>query len=776
MKTLMKQLLATSHLLFVACFLAVPQLAAGEVDLDNDGYTVEVDCDDDNPAWHDECTLSAYTACTNENQFIEQCLPNVSNVEIKLAMLNDQAMDWDKHTWDNLQTSIRVRPGDNIQPPYIIPDFYASKRHVQSIQYIFSPPHRFIVTSLSDEHTNKAAIQLVYTPRFANEGKPTDVIVDQVLLTDDTEVAGFNHPGGSQLVGNYLFLALEDFTNEGDPVTGVWKVDPAQKSIDFQFAIPTTDVPHDDHHQATAAATRLSDGTFLLATCVYKHCDYINFYKSVQPSLDPAENSHLPPEFVFFDRWERHGPGGLPDDGNNWDECAPQNMNFLPQDDGTLYLVMFGAVNRGVQNGDLSGCVTGVGYDDHLFAYRVSMDQNLNISLTHTNKVDAIPKRHICAGFLLKTEVAKNLHGMNFLAGSGLWINPEGRNTIAYLATEHYDTCGASERWIVRHGVVGEGVMAKTRWGVSSNWNDRLALDVSHTNAIADEGSMAFNNGTFLPTGDGFISVSASLGSITHPGTGLWDWSWPTADGPDDSQTVTVSRFDSKGPTRSMNFELIVNNVAPTAVTGPDQVVECAPGTRVYLDASASTDPGLDTLGFSWSFTLKPDGSQPTFNDPSSPTPSFMPLKLGTHVAEVLVADEDGAYDTDDVVIEYEDTTPPVIHGISEPIMVHSSNHKWQRFEPPDFVHKVEDICDTLTLDDLRITGVASNEPANGKGDGHTETDSAISVDGTFVDLRAERSGKGNGRIYTVDVQAMDASGNATTESFEVGILHDKRR
>ena len=154
MKTFTRPLLAISLLLLLACFLATPQLIASEVDLDNDGYTADVDCDDDNPGWHDECTLSAYTGCTNANQFSEQCLPNVSNIEIKLNMLHNLAMDWDKHTWDNLLTPIRVRPGDNIQPPYKIPDFYASKRHVQSIQYIFSPPHRYIVTSLSDEHTN----------------------------------------------------------------------------------------------------------------------------------------------------------------------------------------------------------------------------------------------------------------------------------------------------------------------------------------------------------------------------------------------------------------------------------------------------------------------------------------------------------------------------------------------------------------------------------------------------------------------------------------------
>lgn len=57
------------------------------------------------------------------------------------------------------------------------------------------------------------------------------------------------------------------------------------------------------------------------------------------------------------------------------------------------------------------------------------------------------------------------------------------------------------------------------------------------------------------------------------------------------------------------------------------------------------------------------------------------------------------------------------------------------------------------------IVDVQSNEPVNGHGDGHTAPDWSITGDHT-VKLRAERSGRGEGRVYSITIQAVDAAGN----------------
>jgi hypothetical protein len=71
------------------------------------------------------------------------------------------------------------------------------------------------------------------------------------------------------------------------------------------------------------------------------------------------------------------------------------------------------------------------------------------------------------------------------------------------------------------------------------------------------------------------------------------------------------------------------------------------------------------------------------------------------------------------------------------------------------------DATDNLAVASCAITAVTSNEPVNGTGDGDTAPDWSISGP-TTLQLRAERSGRGQGRIYTVTVRCADAAGNAS--------------
>ena len=72
----------------------------------------------------------------------------------------------------------------------------------------------------------------------------------------------------------------------------------------------------------------------------------------------------------------------------------------------------------------------------------------------------------------------------------------------------------------------------------------------------------------------------------------------------------------------------------------------------------------------------------------------------------------------------------------------------------------------------LKIVSVTSNEPDNGLGDGDTAGDIEITGD-LSVSLRAERSGKGDGRIYTITVEAVDAAGNVATATCTVAVRNE---
>jgi alpha-tubulin suppressor-like RCC1 family protein len=67
------------------------------------------------------------------------------------------------------------------------------------------------------------------------------------------------------------------------------------------------------------------------------------------------------------------------------------------------------------------------------------------------------------------------------------------------------------------------------------------------------------------------------------------------------------------------------------------------------------------------------------------------------------------------------------------------------------------------------ITGITSNEPQNGLGDGDTPNDWLITGP-LSAQLRAERAGNGSGRIYTVTVRCVDLAGNAATSSTRITV------
>ena len=75
------------------------------------------------------------------------------------------------------------------------------------------------------------------------------------------------------------------------------------------------------------------------------------------------------------------------------------------------------------------------------------------------------------------------------------------------------------------------------------------------------------------------------------------------------------------------------------------------------------------------------------------------------------------------------------------------------------------DNCASLSIDDVFISRVTSDEAENGPGDGNTVNDIVIAADCKSVQLRKEHRGNGNGRVYTVYMTIDDGNGNTTTAS-----------
>src|SRR5262249_33551742 len=158
-----------------------------------------------------------------------------------------------------------------------------------------------------------------------------------------------------------------------------------------------------------------------------------------------------------------------------------------------------------------------------------------------------------------------------------------------------------------------------------------------------------------------------------------------------------------------------------------------------------------------------PDGDPLTFaQSPAGP------YALGTTSPVLLtVTDPKGAFGQATGTVTVVDQTGPSISGLSP-----SPASLW----PPN--HKMVDVTVNFGASDncgasSCVLTVSSNEPANGRGDGNTSPDWLV-IDAHHVQLRAERSGNGNGRIYALKLTCIDGAGNATVRTANVMVPHNQ--
>jgi predicted extracellular nuclease len=110
------------------------------------------------------------------------------------------------------------------------------------------------------------------------------------------------------------------------------------------------------------------------------------------------------------------------------------------------------------------------------------------------------------------------------------------------------------------------------------------------------------------------------------------------------------------------------------------------------------------------------------------------------------------------------DAVPPTLEVSLTPDSLWPANHK-----SVEVVGTVVARDDSDPAPNLTLVYVTSNELDNGLGDGDTANDIVVLDDFRFQ-LRAERSGAGSGRIYTIRYMATDSCGNVTYESATVSV------
>lgn len=123
------------------------------------------------------------------------------------------------------------------------------------------------------------------------------------------------------------------------------------------------------------------------------------------------------------------------------------------------------------------------------------------------------------------------------------------------------------------------------------------------------------------------------------------------------------------------------------------------------------------------------------------------------------------------------DVVPPEFQLQVKPTVLWPANHKMVEITPSWTVRDAVDPSPNVSLKsitmnegDEKSTYDPAQEP---KGDGNTTGDIQVDTKGRIF-LRAERSGTGTGRVYTITYDAVDCGGNVTRRSAIVTVPHDQ--
>ncbi len=204
-------------------------------------------------------------------------------------------------------------------------------------------------------------------------------------------------------------------------------------------------------------------------------------------------------------------------------------------------------------------------------------------------------------------------------------------------------------------------------------------------------------------------------------------------------------------------------NRPPVADAGDDRVVECAgpDGARVVLDGSRSSDPDGDPVTYRWAgpFGLA-EGAQ-------------VEVTLPRGTSTILLAVDDGRLTsaTDAVTVEVRDTLSPSL------TVTPSTDVLW----PPDgrtievgFFIAAADVCDPAPA--VVLAQVVTADAGGAGRSGEDVSGAMLGTDDRSIGLRADRSGGGAGRTYSITYRATDSAGNTSAATATVIVPHDQHR
>jgi hypothetical protein len=150
------------------------------------------------------------------------------------------------------------------------------------------------------------------------------------------------------------------------------------------------------------------------------------------------------------------------------------------------------------------------------------------------------------------------------------------------------------------------------------------------------------------------------------------------------------------------------------------------------------------------------------------------PYPLGTTEVTMTCTDGWGAISECDSVVEVVDDTPAQI--AHKTVELWPPNHKYHEISLADCIGEVNDNCFDVQVAHFgghtRLAHVTSDELEEELGDGNTCADSIVILADNKFQVRAERSGNHDGRVYTAKYELTDVFGHVSEHTCTIVVPH----
>jgi hypothetical protein len=209
--------------------------------------------------------------------------------------------------------------------------------------------------------------------------------------------------------------------------------------------------------------------------------------------------------------------------------------------------------------------------------------------------------------------------------------------------------------------------------------------------------------------------------------------------------TVNVSATDAAGNVAKGSFTITVRDTTAPALTVPQNLtLEATSAAGAVANFAASATDVVT--------------ASPTIAYSAAPGSTF---PIGTTTVNVSATDAAGNKSTGSFTVTVRDTTAPTIGSVTA-----SPDTLWPPNKKMVPVTISVASTDIVGVSSVKIVSVTTNEP-----DGTTQWQ----ITGNLtLNLKSDRLGTGNGRIYTITVEVRDAAGNATRKTVVVTVPHDQ--